>query len=378
MNQAYFRPRVIPNVVTLIVREVPGNGPILAKPNQEVTPSDVLGLSITSPGFRVVNLAKELGCSAKDCQKYLQKGIGQAVFRGEVLALKQQLLRQTPFISPADGIIDSYDPETGNLKLAFLPDRQKITSAVYGVVQSVDTKSRKVYIKTAVTEIMGVLGSGRVREGNILVLGNNSAVTTQSSITPKATDHIIVTGGLIYKEALRQAVAISVKGVITGGIAAADFKGMSGGSLVRKGAFATDVGLSLVVCEGFGVIPMGEDVYKTLVKYNDKFAVVDGSQSRILLPSPDRDSILKVRSIALPPEHQRLFDPVLMDLEAASPLKPGHLLRVVAPPFIGEQGKLLGIDKVVSKLPSGLSSYLLTIETKRRKIKVPINNVEII
>lgn len=374
---ANYRPRILPEVITLISREIPGEGPILVQVNQEVSPQDILGLSITTAGYRVLDFAKALGVSPKDAQKYLQKELGQAVFRGEVLGLKPSMLGKKTFISPTDGILQAYNPATGDLKLAYLPERQKILSAVFGVVAKVDTTRRIVIIKTKVTEILGVLGSGKVRDGNLTFVGGRGGVTDEKSINPKLTDHIIVSGGLIYKDALRAAVAISVKGVIVGGVNALDYKTIAGGTLVKKRNMATDVGLSLLAVEGFGGFPIGDDIFSVLLKYNDKFAVVDGNRGRLLLPSFERDAMLKIKSVALPERADEiLLEPTIEP--SILELKVGMRVRVVAPPFTSEQGKVISIDRVPSKLPSGLLTYLLTVESKSRKIKVPVANVEII
>ena len=372
-----YRPRIISEIITLISREIPGDGPILVKANQEVSPSDILGLSITTAGFRVLNFAKALGVSPGDAQKYLQKGLGQAVFRGEVLGLKPSVLGKKTFISPTDGILQSYDPVTGDLKLSYLPERQKVLAAVFGIVQKVDITRRLVIIKTKVTEILGVLGSGKVRDGNLIILSGRGGVTDEKRIIPKLTDHIIVAGGLIYKEALRAAVAISVKGVIVGGINASDHKSIAGGTLVSRRNMATDVGLSFIATEGFGGFPIGEDIFNVLLKYNGRFVVVDGNRSRLLLPSFDRESMVKIKATALPERTDEiLLEPTIEP--SVVELKVGMRVRVVASPFTSEQGKVISIDQMPSKLPSRLLIYLLTVESKSRKIKVPVANVEII
>ena len=373
---ANFRPRIIPDTITLIVRELPGDGPILAQVGQEVSPADVLGLSVVTAGFRMVNFAKVIEANPKDGVKFLQKEIGKAIFRGEILGLKKGIFKKT-FISPIDGVLESYDPKTGDLKLSYLPERQRISASVFGIVTRVDRSRRRIVIKTEATQILGLLGCGRVREGNLAFLGTGGSLTDVSRITPRLTDHIVIAGGLVYKEALRAAVAISVKGVLTGGINAEDFKSMSGGSLTGMRSFGTDVGLSLIVTEGFGTIPIGKDIFSVLLKYNDKFAVIDGHRARLLLPSFYQNCLQKIRTTALP-EHQEmvLLRPTVEPV--AEELKLGFNLRVVASPFLGAQGKLIGIDSTATKLPSGLQAYLLTIETKSRKIKVPLPNVELI
>lgn len=374
---ANFRPRVTKQLVRLVMRELPGKGEVLAQVGQEVTPDDVLGVALTSAGFRIINLAKEFSASPEEAGKLLQKDLGQTIFRGEVLGLKNTFLgKKKIFISPTDGVLESYDSKSGNLKIAFLPERKKMLSAVYGIIEKIDQERGQLIIKTEVVEITGVLGSGKIREGNLSILGDRGSLTNRARIISQLTDRIVVVGGLVYEDALRAAVSISVRGIITGGIDGGDFKAISGGNLVRPPRFPTDIGLSLIVTEGFGSIPVGEDIFSVLVKYKDKFAVLDGSRKRLLLPSFERDCMIRIKAMALPRGKNDIMG-VMAEPEAEE-LKIGQSLRVIAPPFMGEQGKLMAIDKSATHLASGLNIYLLTIETKRRKLKVPYSNVEII
>ncbi len=54
------------------------------------------------------------------------------------------------------------------------------------------------------------------------------------------------------------------------------------------------------------------------------------------------------------------------------------MVRVIGTSFMGEQGKIVAIDRMDSLLPSKVKSTLVTLETKSRKIQVPISNLELI
>lgn len=369
-----FRPRVKNSIVTLITRQLTGKGQILVQVGQEVTPFDTIGQTQVSAGFRVINLSQELSVSGKEVAQFLVKQTGQNVFRGEVLALKPGFLgKKKPFLSPVDGVIESLD-DNGNLRVAYLPEHHRLLSSVFGIVQKTDPKKGTVVIKVMATEILGVAGCGKIREGNLMLLGERGSVTNLSRIKPTLTDKIVVVGSFIYQDALRASVAIDVKGIVTGGMNASDFRSMTGGSLTKVKKFVSDVGISMLLTEGFGSWPIGEDIFEELLKHNGRFAVLDGERGRLILPSFEKDSMLKVRATALPSVENK---PINQDLETME-LKKGQSIRIIGSLFLGEEGKLFSIDSTPTLLPSGLSTYLLTIETKQRKIKVPLANVEII
>ncbi len=373
------RTRVIRNVVTHISRKLPAKGEIFASLNQEVKPSDILGRATISPGFRNINLAEELSVSPIEARKCLQRQIGQSIFKGELLAFKQGgFLRGKRIVtSPSDGLLDFYDDKTGELKIEFTPLKVDIPAAVYGLVEKIDKLRGEVIIKTQTTQIFGVFGTGKLREGILKIVGGRDDLTDKSRISANLEGHIVVTGGLIYRDALSRAVAVGVHGIITGGINAEDYRGMTGGHLPFPSKLGGDVGIGVLVSEGFGSISIGEDIFSVLKEYDNQFVILDGNRARLLLPSCNSDCLVQIRKVALPGlEASNLVEP-LKEVEAVE-LSVGQMVRLISAPFIGMQGKVMQIDQTVTELPSGVKTFLVTVQSKSRKIKVPYSNIEII
>jgi hypothetical protein len=373
------RVRVIENQVIYIKRQLPKPGQILVSQGHEVSPADIIGHSTVSAGFRTVNLAKQLNVSPKDAQRYLQRQISQKIYKGELLAYKKGglLSKEKLIVSPLDGVVDFFDEQTGNLRISYLPHMVDLPAAVYGVVEQIDENKSEVLIKTQATQVYGMLGSGRSREGTLNILGNRSDLTDRERISKLNANHILVSGGLIYAGALAQAISSGVHGIITGGINGSDFKNIRGGRLIVPGNLGNDIGLSLIVCEGFGSIPIGEDIFSVLQKFNNQFAIIDGNGTRITLPSCESGCIINIRKVTLPPSAREKFtDPT--PETSAIPLEVGQKVRVVASRYMGEQGIITAIDGTVTMLESKINTYLVTITNKSRKIKVPYLNLEII
>jgi transcription antitermination factor NusG len=59
-------------------------------------------------------------------------------------------------------------------------------------------------------------------------------------------------------------------------------------------------------------------------------------------------------------------------------IKISDRVRITWPPFMGTIGKVIALDNQATKLESGIITYLLTIETSSKKIKVPYTNIELI
>lgn len=370
---ANLRERIKPNSITHVVRYLPAGGNILVKAGQEVAPHDILGKYEMVGGFTVLNIAKLLNISPKDGAKYIQRGVGLKIFQGELLASKKGFFSQKIVKSPTDGVVDEYNNQNGELRIKLLSRQQQVTSGVFGIVDSINQEAGEAIIKTKVTEIFGVFGSGKQRSGVITLLGNRDSLLDNSKITAQQSKQILVTGALIYNEALKRAAGYGVYGIISGGLNVRDFKSMAN-SIDPMHRIGNDVGITVMSTEGFGPLPIGEDIFNLIKAHDGQFAFISGNSPKLLLPTSDPDSIISLRKIALPVINMIERQPEVLEREIVV----GAKVRLIGPPQIGSQGIIVAIDQTPTKLESGIVTYLLTVETISRKFKVPYPNIELI
>lgn len=372
------RVRIETDIITRIRRVLSGTAAFMVSVNQEVSPHDIIGTSEVTSGYRNINLASELNVSVDIVKEYLQKQVGQTVYKGELIALKPAGLisEQMVVVSPSDSVIDYLDEKTGNLRLNFQHKKESIPAAVFGVVEKVDTATGVVTIRTQVTKIHGVVGGGKLRDGILRSVGERADLLTGETVNPSFADSIIVGGGLIYKDGIHKAVASNVNGIITGGINLKDYLSFSGGK-IKPEQMATDIGVSVMVCEGFGSIPIGIDIYNKLEQNFGRYAILDGNRSELILPTYSLNAMIKIRATHLPSEVGSNVAGSGSECEATN-LQVGQSVRVIGSNYIGDQGKVVFIDQTLTTLDSGIRTYILTVETRSRKIRVPYTNVEII
>lgn len=370
------RLRIEPNVITRITQTLKGQGKFNVSVGQEVTPEEIIGVSESSIGFRMVNLSSMLGVPPKDVKKYLQKGVGQRIYKGELLAFKKGglLSPHKTIVAPTDGILEEINEVNGNVRMRLLPHRIELPAAVFGIVENIDPIKGQVIIKTQVTRIYGVFGSGRQRGGILHIIGSSGDIVGRDKITLYEADKVLMCGSFIQMDALKAAVEVGASGIITGGIGAREYKSIAGGKLNFSESNPTDVGISFVVSEGFGTIPIGQDIYDLLKVFNDKFVMLDGNNASISLPSFDSSCMIRIRKTSLPPLVAALVQPV-SEVEVVN-LELGQKVRIVGNPYMGLQGVVVGVNKTSTLLPSGISTYLVTIETHSKKVQIPFTNIE--
>lgn len=372
------RIRIIPPTVIYISRQLEGKGKISVQVGQEVTPAELIGQSIIAAGLRSVDLSHKLGTSAKEAKKYLQRAIGQSIFRGELLALKPGgfLSPKKEILSPTDGTVEAYDEKSGELTISLMPHQKNLAAAVYGIVAKVDNLKNEVIIKTQATEIYGVFGTGKSREGILKVLGQRGDLLSKFSIKADMSDMILVGGASVYPDAIQAAISKRVSGLISGGMNAGDFRSMAGGRLTFPPKFDNDIGIGLFVTEGFGSVPIGEDIFDTLLDFHGRFAILIGNQGRLILPTFEASCMSVITKTALPSVDTGSVN-FLSQVESQE-LQVGQKVRIIGYPYLGEEGEVAAIDEQPSRLLSGIMVNLITIQAKSRKLKVPYTNVEII
>lgn len=376
---APMRIRVEKNSIVRIRRILKGKGTINVSKGREVAPSDIIGISQVSSGFRTIKLAQALEVSGDQAARYLKRPLGQRIYKGELLAQKVQLFGGKKIvISPTDAVLDFLNPHTGELRLTFFPKKHELPAGVYGIVDGIDSDRGIVIIRTQASIVYGMFGSGGVRDGILQTVGKRDELIGKPKVSPDYEGQILLGGSLVFRNAIASAISSGISGIITGGINAGDYKGMAGGRLTFPQKLHSDVGISVIVCEGFGPVPIGEDIYDALTSYNGRFVSINGNAGIIYLPSYDESCIVKVRMVELKPFPDNPQDFENNDVSKVSELRLGLKVRITGNSFAGNIGKISSLDATETVLPSGIQTFMATVETKRRKIQVPVANLEVI
>lgn len=377
---APVRVRIEKDVITYVARTLKGKGVVKVNIGQEVTPDEIIGSSEITSGFRTLNLSTLLSAAPEETEKMLSKTIGQRIYQGELLAYKAGGIfgGKKVVISPTDGILDFFNNKTGEIKISLSPRKVDLPAGVYGIVDMIDQQKGLIVIRTQVSRIYGMFGSGRPRDGILHILGKRDDLIPKAILQTEFDGQILVGGSLFFKDTISAAISSGVSGIISGGLNAKEYKAMASGRLVFPKKLDNDIGISIVVCEGFGSIPIGVDIFEVLKEFEGKFVFIDGNKASINLPAPSSSCLIKIKSTKLPPLQNGGLALETDHMTRVSELGVGMRVRIVGNYYLGEQGKLLAIDDSTTLLPSGLKTCLATVETTYKKIQVPVANLELI
>lgn len=335
-----------------LVRSYLGHCTPSVKEGDKVDAESVVAHCEVSAGQRLVKVAHVLGISRKSVKKHLLRSIGDRIYQGEIIARKKGVLGvgRRELRSPVDGVITDID-QNGDIIVKFLPMPVRLVAGAPGLVTNVREDS--ITVRTFGTEIKGASGLGKTREGVIKVIAKANEFIIPQKIDASCQGRIVVGGSYLDRAAIEKALTIGVKGIVVGGIDYRDFLSLG---------INSDVGITIVVTEGFGNVTMGKDVYEAFSKLNDKFAFANGLERSILIP-----------------EDEKVVDDKPLQREVWQELQVGNVVRY----FRADAEELVGVVEEISEneieLDSGLPAILATIKfLSGAKVKAPAANLEII
>lgn len=251
-----------------------GKGRPTVKTGQSVSDTEIIAHCEISAGQRLIKIAHSLGVSGKSVHKYLTRKIGDRIYEGEIIARKRGVLGvgKKEIKVPVDGIVTEID-ERGDIILQFLPKPVRLLAGANGQIKEIT--EAKISIDTVGTSIHGFVSLGKDREGIISMIGGPKEFILPERIAADSKGKILVGGALLEKSALEKAVTLGVEGIVTGGMNYRDFEGLGGGE---------DIGTSIVVTEGFGTAPMGDDFWKYFKQMEGRLGFILGNESELVIP----------------------------------------------------------------------------------------------
>ncbi|MCK4312551.1 MAG: hypothetical protein KAW88_07435, partial [Candidatus Cloacimonetes bacterium] len=168
---------------------------------------------------------------------------------------------------------------------------------------------------------------------------------------------------------VKKAQQAGVSGIITGGIDDHDLKKLLGYNIGVAITGHEEVGLTIVVTEGFGKINMAGKTFELLKRFDGHKASIHGiTQIRAGVMRPE---------IVIPIEfkEEELKEPEVK----ITTLEIGTTIRVIRQPNFGLIGKVTGLPEKLTKVESESLVRILEAELENGgKVIIPRANVEVI
>jgi len=364
--------RVTDHAVIRRERRLPLKGDVLVALGAEVAADTVVARTELPGNVQTVNVAARLSLDPARVPDALRVPVGTAVRKGEVIAEGKSLfgLVRQHAIAPSDGTIESVSPVTGQLILREPPIPVDIDAYVRGVVAEV-LPGEGVVVEAMGALMQGIFGVGGETFGTLRIVSPSpDEELTAEQLTEAHRGCVVVGGAYVSHRTLMHAKELGVAAVVVGGFDDRDLRELLGRDLGVAITGAEDLGLTLVLTEGFGRIRMAERTRRLLDAHEGEQASVSGAtQIRAGVMRPE---------IVIPRASTTAGD--RRSAPASLGIEVGSLLRVIREPYFGRIARVVDLPSELQPLETEARVRVMTVEfaDDHARAVVPRANVELI
>lgn len=250
---------------------------------------------------------------------------------------------------------EALKPET--LLATFKPPHERLLQTAAGFWGRVEfLKPGLVTLSTRTTQIIGVAGAGPKKEGLLFVYSPDEPLSL-GHLRRDLKGKIVVAASVLESEFFPRAEKLGLSGLVLGGLRYLDYRRLK------------NLKIGLLLCEGFGNLPLGLDIWQVLSRYNNRYAIIEGK--------------LKTLTIGLhleeAPENEKPRSENLNVLknQKEAELTLGAKVRLLGS-FLGHTGLVEAISDKEETLESGLKAFVARVRVGERLFNVPVQNLEVI
>jgi hypothetical protein len=350
-------------------RILPLKGDVIVKVGDRVKPDDVIARTLLPGQVVPINVANRLGIPPEDIDTVMKKKVGDRMEEGEEIALSVSMwIFKSRCNATITGTIESVSAVTGQVLQRGEPTPVEVKAYLDGEVTEV-FENEGVEVTCTASFVQGIFGIGGESAGELkIVVPDNSTVLDENLITEDLAGKVIVGGSLVTAAALKKAIKVGARGIVVGGFDDKDLRDFLGYDIGVAITGSEEIGVTLVVTEGFGQIDMAMKTFELLKKHEGELACINGAtQIRAGVIRPE---------VVIPKKTSEVRDDVeseVLGLQVGSPV------RVIRHPYFGRLGTVVDLPAPLQVLESESRARVLAVEFDgSERAVVPRANVEMI
>ena len=353
-------------------RILPLKGRVTVNVGDAVGPDDVVAETQLPGPAQLVNVAGQLGLAPEEVPDCMLKKDGDAVAEGEVIARSKSFfgLFKSEAKANMTGTIESVSKVTGQVLLRGAPIPVQVRAYVAGtVVETIPAEG--CVVEAWASFVQGIFGIGGETHGAVRVVCASPAERlTDDKIDAACAGKVLVGGSLVTASALKKAIAVGARGVVSGGFDDRDLIDFLGYDLGVAITGHEEIGITLIVTEGFGEIAMAGKTF-------DLFRALEGKQASINGATQIRAGVIRPEVVV--PFTSDAAEQASARKSAVQGLDVGTPVRVIRQPYFGHLGTVAALPSELRTLESGSKARVLEVEfADGRRAVIPRANVEML
>lgn len=351
-------------------RMLPLPGKILVNVGDPVHSNQVVARAELPGKVFPINLANQLSVAPGEIKDYLIRKEGDVVEKEEILAENKPLIKwfKTEIRSPVAGTIESVSLVTGQVLLREPPRILQLLAYVDGtIIETIPQQG--VVVETACGLVQGIFGIGGETSGEItMAVKGPDEPLTPAHFTSTMKGKVVVGGSFLSSEAMQQAKAVGVAGLVVGGIHDEDLRALLGYDLGVAITGTEHVGFTLILTEGFGTIPMATKTFKLLSTHVGRKASISGAT--------------QIRAGVIRPEIIIPRGEAAVGMNAQSQREGIHVgdpVRIIRDPLFGRIGEVSALPSELTKISTESDVRVLEVTfSDGKRVVIPRTNIEVI
>jgi len=355
-------------------RRLPLKGEVLVKVGDRVKAETVVARTELPGNVQTVNVANKLSILPEDIERHMLVKVGDWVEEGQYIAESRSFfgLFKSRCTMPVSGTIESISDITGQVIVREKAIPVEVNAYVDGEVVEL-YENEGVMVRTVATFVQGIFGIGGESIGILEVVASGPDQPLKPElITPDHKGKIVLGGSLVTIEALRRAQEVGVRGIIAGGIGDADLRTILGYDLGVAITGSEEIGLTVVVTEGFGKMTMAHRTFDLLTsRQGMKTSISGATQIRAGVIRPE--VVIPLDSTGRSEGGNDVED------APSTGLAIGSHVRVIREPYFGRIGRVTALPPELQKLETEAMVRVLEVEfDDGTRATIPRANVELI
>jgi hypothetical protein len=349
-------------------RILPLRGEVVVGVGDKVGPDTVVARTDLPGKVHTKNVAADMGLPPSDLEQTLVKKEGETVKKEEAIAEHKSFfgLFRARSLAPIDGTLENVSSITGQAIYREPPIPVEVLAYVRGVVQEV-VPQEGVVVKAKGALVQGIFGVGGETHGPVAVgVSSPDAEFEPGSVKADHAGKVIIGGKHASLAAIREAAKVGARGLVVGGIHDDDLRELLGYDLGVAITGSEEIGVTLIVTEGFGLIAMARKTFELLSRFEGQEASINGAT--------------QIRAGVIRPELIIPHDGVSEAQASQSGImEVGSLVRIIREPYFGLIGSVAELPPELQALESEAKVRVLDVNLKDgRRVRLPRANVELI
>ncbi|MCX7598352.1 MAG: hypothetical protein N2512_05730 [Armatimonadetes bacterium] len=350
-------------------RRLPLPGQVHVELGQAVRALEVVASTQLPGAVTMVNVAAEMNVGPEEVPKWMVKQPGEVVTAGEMIAEARAFfgLMHSICRSPVDGVIEAVSPVTGQVAIRGAPTPVELTAYIDGTVTQV-YPGEGVVVETPCAMVQGIFGFGGEAYGPLrIAVDSQHDVLDADAVDENCRGAVVVGGALVTLAAVRRAIEVGAAAVVVGGMEDTDVDALLGYPIGVAITGHERVGITVVLTEGFGRIPMADRTFGILAARNGRPASVNGAT--------------QIRAGVVRPEVV-IAEPTGAQVEGTpreGRLEAGRAVRLIRDPYFGAIATVVELPAEPTQIETEARVRVVRVLLgDGREVVVPRANVELI